>query len=96
MKACHKCRKELTVGPRIGRKDECPHCHADLACCLNCKFYDRSAPKQCREPMAELVREKDKANYCDYFLFKETTATDLPMKGGETSSRKALDDLFKK
>ena len=95
MKACHKCRKELSIGPRVGRKDECPHCHADLACCLNCKFYDRSASKQCREPMAELVREKDKANYCDFFQFKET-ATGAPVKDGETSSRKALDDLFKK
>jgi len=95
MKACHKCRKELSIGPRVGRKDECSHCHADLHCCLNCKFYDRSAPKQCREPMAELVREKDKANYCDFFQFKET-ATGAPVKDGETSSRKALDDLFKK
>jgi len=95
MKACHKCRKEVAVGREVGRKDECPHCHADLYCCLNCKFYDRSAPKQCREPMAELVREKDKANYCDFFQLKETT-TGAPVKDRETSSRKALDDLFKK
>jgi hypothetical protein len=96
MKACHKCRKELSIGREVGRKDECPHCHADLRCCLNCKFYDRSAPKQCREPIAELVREKDRANYCDHFLFKETAAAGAPVKDGETSNRKALDDLFKK
>ena len=96
MKVCHACRKELSLGPRVGRKDECPHCRADLACCLNCRFYDRSAPKQCREPIAELVREKDKANYCDHFLFKETAATDVPAKDGPASTRKALDDLFKK
>jgi hypothetical protein len=45
--------------------------------------------------MAELVREKDKANYCNFFQFKETTAG-APVKEAETSSRKALDDLFKK
>lgn len=96
MKICNACRKELSLGPRVARRDECPHCHADLTCCLNCRFYDRSAPKQCREPIAELVREKDKANYCDHFLFKETAEAGAPVKGRETSSRKALDDLFKK
>ena len=96
MKVCHKCRKEVSIGPRVGRKDECPHCRADLACCLNCRFYDRSAPKQCRETMAELVREKDKANYCDFLLFTEAAAAGESVKDGETSSRKALDDLFKK
>ena len=95
MKACHACTKELALGREIGRRDECPHCRADLRCCLNCRFFDRAAPKQCREPIAELVKEKDGANYCDHFLFKESTAG-APAKDGETSSRKALDDLFKK
>jgi hypothetical protein len=96
MKLCYSCRKEVIVGREVGRRDECPHCHADLRCCLNCKFYDRSAPKQCREPIAELVREKDKANYCDHFLFKETAAAGASTKDSETSGRTALDDLFKK
>jgi hypothetical protein len=77
----------------VGRRDECPFCHADLHCCLNCRFHDLSAPKQCREPVAENVREKDKANFCDYFLFSEGGAA----ASGETAAtRKALDDLFKK
>jgi hypothetical protein len=95
MKICHACKKELSIGREIGRRDECPHCHADLHCCLNCRFYDRSAPKQCREPNAELVREKDKANYCDYFQFRESAAG-APAGDGAAGSRKALDDLFKK
>jgi hypothetical protein len=95
MKICHACNKELALGREIGRRDECPFCTADLHCCLNCRFHDRSAPKQCREPVAELVREKDKANYCDLFLFAAAEAG-APVKDGENSSRKALDDLFKK
>ena len=95
MKVCHACGKEFATGREIGRKDECPFCTADLHCCRNCRFFDRSASKQCREPIAELVREKDKANYCDLFQFKETMAG-IPAKDGEVSSRKALDDLFKK
>jgi hypothetical protein len=95
MKICHACRKELTLGREIGRRDECPYCHADLRCCLNCRFFDRAAPKQCREPIAELVREKDKANYCDLFLFAEAAAGARTGDGPE-NARKALGDLFKK
>lgn len=93
MKYCHACKKELVLGREVGRKDECPHCHADLRCCLSCRFHDRSAPKQCREPNAELVREKAKANYCDFFSFAERNA---PAGENANTARKALDDLFKK
>jgi hypothetical protein len=95
MKLCHACKKALDLGRETGRRDECPHCHADLHCCLNCRFYDRSAPKQCREPQADLVREKDRANFCDFFAFAESAA---PASAGidPARSRKALDDLFRK
>jgi hypothetical protein len=96
MKACHACKKELALGREIGRRDECPHCHADLHCCMNCRFFDRSAPKQCREPIAELVREKDKANFCDLFAFADTPTRGLPASDRHDTARKALDDLFKK
>lgn len=95
MHLCHACKKPLDLGREIGRRDECPHCSADLHACLNCRFYDRSAPKQCREPQADLVREKDKANFCDYFVFADSTAG--ATAGDATgAARKALDDLFKK
>tara|TARA_Y100001970_G_scaffold125403_1_gene155155 strand:+ start:213 stop:482 length:270 start_codon:yes stop_codon:yes gene_type:complete len=35
--------------------------------CLNCKFWDLDYSNQCRENQAELVREKDKANFCEYY-----------------------------
>lgn len=95
MNVCHACRKELSLDREIGRKRECPFCHADLRCCLNCKFFGRSAPKQCREPIAELVREKKKANYCDHFRYAETGTAGSAVPETETT-RKALDDLFKK
>jgi hypothetical protein len=95
MKVCHACKKELALGREIGRRDECPYCHADLRCCLNCRFFDRSAPKQCREPIAELVREKDRANYCDPFSFAESEEG-AQRRDNPDKTRKALDDLFKK
>jgi len=87
--------RELTPGRVVGRKDECPFCRAELLCCLNCRFHDPAASKQCREPAAELVRDKDRANYCDYFIFAESRTAGA--QGGEIeNSRKAFDDLFKK
>jgi len=93
MKLCHSCKKALDIGRELGRRDECPFCRADLHCCLNCRFFDRSAPKQCREPQAGLVREKDKANFCDFLVFAEGTGA---AAGDPDKARKALDGLFRK
>jgi len=94
MKTCHACKEGLSGELKVGRKDECPFCGADLRCCLNCVFYDRAVSKQCRETVTELVREKEKANFCDYFVFAENRIT--AADAGSTQARKALDDLFKK
>ena len=94
MRICHACKKEVSHEQKIGRRDVCAFCGADLHCCLNCTFYDRAASKQCRETVTELVREKEKANFCEYFAFAENRAA-APGAGGE-QVRKALDDLFKK
>jgi len=94
MHACHSCKKELTLPLVIGRRDLCPHCRADLHCCLNCRFYDRSASKQCKEPVAEMVKEKTKANYCDFFVFAAARAAGAVE--ADPGARRALDDLFKK
>lgn len=32
-----------------------------------CEFYDTSVAKSCREPVAEEVTDKERANFCDYF-----------------------------
>jgi len=95
MKLCHACKKELSLGRETGRRDECPFCSADLHCCLNCRFHDRSAPKQCREPQAGLVRDKDKASFCDYFVFADAADT-AAAAGGPDKARTALDELFRK
>lgn len=95
MKRCHACRKAVDAGREVGRRDECPHCRADLHCCLNCRFHDPAAPKQCREPVAELVRDKAKANFCDLFSFAEQAGQGGGADDAE-KARKALDDLFRK
>ena len=46
---------------------ECEKCHSDAHVCKNCAFYDAKVYNECREPQAEVIREKDRANVCDYF-----------------------------
>ena len=67
MNKCRVCKAELTAD-KILFRDECPKCHSDLHVCLNCFFYDTGKANSCREDSADYVKEKDRANYCEYFL----------------------------
>jgi hypothetical protein len=77
---------------KVGRRDECPGCRTDLRVCLNCAFYDPARANACMEPQAERVQEKEKANYCDFFRFKETHQK----KSGKAEAENLWNDLFKK
>ncbi len=65
--SCFSCGKEISFADRIGRREECSSCGADAHVCKNCEFYDPKVYNECRETSAEVVREKDRANYCDFF-----------------------------
>ena len=63
---CWHCGKEL--GPLdYGRQDSCPGCGRDTRACKGCANYEPSADNSCREPQAERVVDKERANFCDYF-----------------------------
>jgi hypothetical protein len=100
VKVCHHCRRELTLmSASVGRTESCPHCHSDLKCCLNCTFFDPGAHNQCREPQAEWCPEKAKANFCEFFQFRDTSAVGPPGAGARSDqehARSAFDSLFKK
>ena len=51
----------------LARLAECLSCGTDLHVCRLCKFFDTHVAKQCREPVAEDVTDKDRANFCGYF-----------------------------
>ncbi len=95
MNVCFSCKRELEVGEKTGRTETCPFCNADLHCCLNCRFYDPAAYNQCREPQAERVVEKDRSNFCDYFSFRDASATEVK-KGTVQEKKNPLNNLFKK
>ena len=71
--SCFSCNKEipdLAPGQKITRSDECPYCYANLRCCKMCEFYDSTAYNECREPAADRIVEKEKVNFCDFFILK--------------------------
>lgn len=90
---CFSCGKETEFTDRIGRTQECIFCRADLHVCKNCQFYDPKVYNECRESSADVVREKDRSNYCDYFSPRETPAEG---KSKEDQLREAAEALFKK
>ncbi len=88
---CGASLAELTLP--IERRDECPACRVQLYVCRFCEFYDPKMAKQCREPVADEVKEKDRANFCGYF--KPSPKAYVPVDSSSANRAKAnLDALF--
>ncbi|HON99355.1 MAG TPA: hypothetical protein P5269_02660 [Syntrophales bacterium] len=87
---CFRCRAAVTLPGRVGRRDACPSCGWDLHICLNCTFYEPGAYNDCREPQAERVTVKDRANFCDFFTLRETPPEKAPDKGDVKDRLRAL------
>lgn len=90
MAICYRCRAELSFEGHVLREATCPSCHSDVHVCVNCRFYDRSAHNQCREPVAEFVRDKERANFCEFFELGGRRAGKAAGLGGKA----AFDSLF--
>jgi len=90
---CAFCRKEVKIENKVGRNDTCPNCRRDLRCCKQCKFYDSHAYNDCREVSAERVVDKERSNFCDYFVFKGSAQKKV---NKADDAKKALNALFKK
>lgn len=91
---CWRCGASLAeLTPPIERRDECPACRAQLYVCKFCEFYDPSVAKHCCEPVADEVKEKERANFCGYF--KPNPQAYVPADTTVASKAKAdLDALF--
>ena len=90
---CWKCGgplQELLLP--LPRHEECPHCRAQLHVCRMCVYFDTAAPQQCREPVAENVSDKQRANFCGYFQINPHAFT--VSSDQTTASRRQVDALF--
>jgi hypothetical protein len=77
----------------VSRTDECRVCRAEVHVCRMCRFYDTGKAKNCAEPVADEVRDKERANFCGYFeaaegRFKSRSA-------GTDMGKDALEALFR-
>ena len=90
---CFSCNSKNEFSERVGFRDTCESCSADLHVCKNCEFYDPSSYNECREPNADRVVEKERANYCDYF---QATSSKGSGEDNKKDLLSAAEALFKK
>lgn len=65
---CYRCGESLTaLTLPLSRRDLCPSCGNELHVCRMCRSYDPAVAEQCREDDAEEVKDKERANFCDWF-----------------------------
>ncbi len=93
---CWKCGKNIDLSAGIYRTSTCPTCGADLHSCKNCKFYAPGSHYDCHESVDEIVTDKERANFCDYFSaraeFKNAAENSAASKIQE--ARNAFNSLF--
>ena len=87
---CWKCGTSLAEVPvPFARVAECPACRGDLHVCRMCVFFDPGARRGCKEPVADEVSDRERANFCGYF----TAARGLGPGADTPVSQAALAEL---
>ncbi len=97
MTRCFSCRTELPDDQPFHRTEQCPNCRADLRVCRNCTFYDPSVQWECREHISEPVRDKERANFCDFFRPRSDRPEDAgapPRQAEAEEARSKFNKLF--
>jgi len=77
------------------RVTACALCRADLHVCKMCVDYDTRVAKHCREPTAEEVSDKTRANFCDFYKPRPGAYT-APNTAEVNKSLTELEKLFGK
>lgn len=91
MGRCYHCGAEIEQ--RVYRSSLCPVCGKELKTCINCEFYSPGSHWDCRETIPEPVRDKERANFCDYFKLSSSSKLEGGNKKAD-ASRQAFKDLF--
>ena len=89
---CWNCGAAL--GPLdYGRGDICKSCGRDTKVCKGCQFYEQGTHNDCHETQADRVVEKERSNFCDYFIPKAGAGSNNTTRD---AMKAAADALFKK
>ncbi|MFT7458763.1 MAG: hypothetical protein ACI909_001437 [Planctomycetota bacterium] len=90
---CWKCSQSLEdVLLPFSRFSRCKSCKVDLHVCRMCEFFDPKVNNSCREPIAENVSDKKRANFCGYFQAANHSQRDGSTE--VTSNKESLEGLF--
>ncbi|UCF57311.1 MAG: hypothetical protein JSW15_02225 [Deltaproteobacteria bacterium] len=92
---CVFCGNVAPIEGKVSRQHTCPHCNRDLRCCKQCSFYDPDAYNECREVSAERIVEKERANFCDYYVPRGAEKARGSLNRTK-EAKEALEALFKK
>ena len=91
---CWKCGASLAdVLVPFARVAECPRCRADLHVCRMCEFIDPGVRRGCKEPVADDVSNRERANFCGYFTPAAGLGPGME-DGASQAARVELDGLF--
>lgn len=91
---CWKCGTSIAdLSLPLRRLDECKKCGAELHACKLCEFYSLAVAKHCRETVAEEVKDKERANFCDYFKPRPGAYTNVQQHAA-SKAKADLDALF--
>ncbi len=90
---CWRCGHSIKDEPLpLARASTCLGCGADLHVCRICEFFDPRVANECREPIAERVVNKQRANFCGYL--KPRPSAFEASDGAATAARSGLESLF--
>lgn len=91
---CWKCGALQTeILLPLSRTEICTACACDLHVCRMCQFFDKSVSNACREPVADFVSDKTRANFCGYLELKRDAGTHV-QASGQSEAEAALGALF--
>ena len=93
---CWKCGASLEDVPLpLSRLSECLSCRTELYVCRQCRFYDPHKPESCAEERADPPKDKQRANFCEYFDPRENAFQSTDNSAAE-HAKQELDNLFSK
>lgn len=90
---CFACHKGLSFVDRVGFRESCA-CGADVHVCKNCQHFDEKAYNECREPIADRLRDKERANYCEHFVARGSLAASNKPQTSRDQLRAQAEALF--
>ena len=93
---CQFCGSPVTLAEPIPRESSGVSCRRDYHACRQCRHYDPSRNNACRETEAELVEDKERRNFCEFFAFNPAPFNPATRdRTRESQARARLEGLFK-